>query len=102
MVISPDGGRWTVRVYLANNLSADMGMFYKRRDYSTVINGRNPIVAHEFLGASVEDKTVLIIDIYDFFRREHVRHRQGFKGPESEESHHLLYVWSVYQRTGEI
>ena len=49
-------------VYLANNLSVDMGMFYKRRDYSTVINGRNPIVAHEFLGASVEGMTVLIID----------------------------------------
>ena len=50
MVISPDEG------------AMDMGMFYKRRDYSTVINGRNPIVAHEFLGASVEGKTVLIID----------------------------------------
>ena len=49
-------------VYLANNLSVDMGMFYKRRDYSRIIDGRNPIVAHEFLGSSVEDKTVLIID----------------------------------------
>lgn len=49
-------------VYLANNLGVDMGMFYKRRDYSKVINGRNPIVAHEFLGSSVEGKTVLIID----------------------------------------
>ena len=39
-----------------------MGMFYKRRDYSKVVNGRNPIVAHEFLGSSVEGKTVLIID----------------------------------------
>ena len=62
MVISPDEGAMDRAVYLANNLSVDMGMFYKRRDYSTVINGRNPIVAHEFLGASVEDKTVLIID----------------------------------------
>ena len=49
-------------VYLANNLSVDMGMFYKRRDYSRVVDGRNPIVAHEFLGSSVEGKTVLIID----------------------------------------
>lgn len=49
-------------VYLANNLGVDMGMFYKRRDYSQVINGRNPIVAHEFLGSCVEGKTVLIID----------------------------------------
>ena len=62
MVISPDEGAMDRAVYLANNLGVDMGMFYKRRDYSRVINGRNPIVAHEFLGSSVEDKTVLIID----------------------------------------
>ena len=62
MVISPDEGAMDRAVYLANNLSVDMGMFYKRRDYSKVINGRNPIVAHEFLGSSVKDKTVLIID----------------------------------------
>lgn len=62
MVISPDEGAMNRAVYLANNLSVDMGMFYKRRDYSKVVNGRNPIVAHEFLGSSVEGKTVLIID----------------------------------------
>lgn len=62
MVISPDEGAMDRAVYLANNLSLDMGMFYKRRDYSQVIDGRNPIVAHEFLGASVEGKTVLIVD----------------------------------------
>ena len=62
MVISPDEGAMNRAVYLANNLGVDMGMFYKRRDYSQVIGGRNPIVAHEFLGASVEGKTVLIID----------------------------------------
>ncbi len=62
MVISPDEGAMNRAVYLANNLSVDMGMFYKRRDYSRVIGGRNPIVAHEFLGSSVEGKTVLIID----------------------------------------
>lgn len=62
MVISPDEGAMNRAVYLANNLSVDMGMFYKRRDYSRIIDGRNPIVAHEFLGSSVEDKTVLIID----------------------------------------
>lgn len=62
MVISPDEGAMHRAVYLANNLGVDMGMFYKRRDYSRVIDGRNPIVAHEFLGASVEGKTVLIID----------------------------------------
>lgn len=62
MVISPDEGAMSRAVYLANNLSVDMGMFYKRRDYSRIENGRNPIVAHEFLGSSVEGKTVLIID----------------------------------------
>ncbi|MCI8515874.1 MAG: ribose-phosphate pyrophosphokinase [Hungatella sp.] len=62
MVISPDEGAMDRAVYLANNLSVDMGMFYKRRDYSKVVGGRNPIVAHEFLGSSVEGKTVLIID----------------------------------------
>ena len=62
MIISPDEGAMHRAVYLANNLRGEMGMFYKRRDYSKVINGRNPIVAHEFLGSSVEGKTVLIID----------------------------------------
>ena len=62
MVISPDEGAMNRAVYLANNLGVDMGMFYKRRDYSRVINGRNPIVAHEFLGSSVEGKTVIIVD----------------------------------------
>lgn len=62
MVISPDEGAMSRAVYLANNLGVDMGMFYKRRDYSRIINGRNPIVAHEFLGSSVEGKNVIIID----------------------------------------
>ena len=62
MVISPDEGGMGRAVYFANVLGLDMGMFYKRRDYSKVVNGRNPIVAHEFLGSSVEGKTVLIID----------------------------------------
>lgn len=62
MVISPDEGGTNRAIYLANVLGLDMGMFYKRRDYSKVVDGRNPIVAHEFLGASVEGKDVLIID----------------------------------------
>ena len=49
-------------VYLANNLGVDMGMFYKRRDYSRIVNGRNPIVAHEYLGSSVEGHDVFIAD----------------------------------------
>lgn len=62
MVISPDEGAMARAVYLANNLGVDIGMFYKRRDYSRVVDGRNPIVAHEFLGNSVEGKTVIIVD----------------------------------------
>ena len=62
MAISPDEGATERAVYLANVLNLDMGMFYKRRDYTRVVNGRNPIVAHEFLGSSVEGKDVIIID----------------------------------------
>lgn len=62
MIISPDEGGMDRAIYLANVLGVDMGMFYKRRDYSTIINGRNPIVAHEFLGTDVEGKTMIIID----------------------------------------
>ena len=62
MIISPDEGAMTRAVYYANVLGIDMGMFSKRRDYSRVVDGRNPIVAHEFLGASVEGKDVVIID----------------------------------------
>ncbi len=62
MVISPDEGGMSRAIYIANNLGVDMGMFYKRRDYSTIVNGRNPIVAHEFLGSDVTGKDMIIID----------------------------------------
>lgn len=62
MIISPDEGGTNRAVYLANVLGLDMGMFYKRRDYTKIVNGRNPIVAHEFLGSSVEGKDVIIVD----------------------------------------
>lgn len=62
MVISPDEGAMSRAVYFSSILGVDMGMFYKRRDYSTVVNGRNPIVAHEFLGDSVKGKDVIIVD----------------------------------------
>ena len=62
MAISPDEGATERAVYLANVLNLDMGMFYKRRDYTRVVNGRNTIVAHEFLGSSVEGKDVIILD----------------------------------------
>lgn len=62
MVISPDEGAMHRAVYFSNVLGVDMGMFYKRRDYSTIINGKNPIVAHEFLGDDVAGKDVIIVD----------------------------------------
>ena len=62
MVISPDEGGMSRAIYLANSLGVDMGMFYKRRDYSTIVNGQNPVVAHEFLGADLAGKSMIIID----------------------------------------
>lgn len=62
MIISPDEGGMSRAVYFANVLGLDMGMFYKRRDYTRIVNGRNPIVAHEFLGSDVEGKDVIIVD----------------------------------------
>lgn len=62
MIISPDEGAMHRAVYFSNVLGVDMGMFYKRRDYSTIVNGKNPIVAHEFLGDSVAGKDVIVID----------------------------------------
>ena len=62
MVISPDEGGMKRAIYLANVLGLDMGMFYKRRDYTRIVNGKNPIVAHEFLGSSVEGKDMLVVD----------------------------------------
>ncbi|MBQ6268257.1 MAG: ribose-phosphate pyrophosphokinase [Clostridia bacterium] len=62
MVISPDEGGMGRCIYFSSVLGVELGMFYKRRDYSTIINGRNPIIAHEFLGANLEGKDVIIID----------------------------------------
>lgn len=62
MAISPDEGGMARAIYFANVLGLDMGMFYKRRDFTKIVNGCNPIVAHEFLGSNVEGKDVIIID----------------------------------------
>ena len=62
IVISPDEGALDRAIYFATVLGVDTGMFYKRRDYSTIVNGKNPIVAHEFLGDNIEGKDVIIID----------------------------------------
>jgi ribose-phosphate pyrophosphokinase len=61
-VISPDEGGMSRAVYFANVVGLDMGMFYKRRDYTRIINGRNPIVAHEYLGTDVEGRDIVIVD----------------------------------------
>lgn len=62
MVVSPDEGGMSHAIYIANVLGLDMGMFYKRRDYTRIVDGRNPIVAHEFLGTSVEGKDIIVVD----------------------------------------
>ena len=98
MVISPDEGGTSRAIYFANMLGLDMGMFYKRRDYTKIVNGRNPIVAHEFLGSSVEGKDVLIID--DMISSgEHVRCCKGIKAQKSKKSIYLCYFRSVHRRT---
>ena len=62
MIISPDEGGMSRSIYFSSVLGVDLGMYYKRRDYTTVVNGLNPIVAHEFLGESVEGKDLIIVD----------------------------------------
>lgn len=62
MVVSPDEGALNRNMFYASVMGVDMGMFYKRRDYSVIVNGRNPIVAHEYLGANVEGKDVFVAD----------------------------------------
>lgn len=62
MIISPDEGGMNRAIYFANMLGLDVGMFYKRRDYTKVVDGRNPIIAHEFLGGSVEGKDLIVVD----------------------------------------
>ena len=62
VVISPDEGALNRSVYFANVLGVNTGMFYKRRDYSRIVNGTNPIVSHEFLGDSLDGKDVIVMD----------------------------------------
>ena len=62
MIISPDEGGMSRCIYYSTILGVELGMFYKRRDFSRIVNGRNPIIAHEFLGASLDGKDVIIVD----------------------------------------
>ena len=62
MVVSPDEGAIDRNIFYASVLGLDMGLFYKRRDYTRIVNGRNPIIAHEYLGDTVEGKDILVAD----------------------------------------
>ncbi len=62
MIVSPDEGGISRAMYYASMLGVPLGTFYKRRDYTQVINGRNPIIAHEFLGESVENLDIIVVD----------------------------------------
>ncbi len=62
MIVSPDEGAMHRAIYFSNVTGVNMGMFYKRRDYSTIVKGKNPIVAHEFLGDDIHGKDVIIVD----------------------------------------
>ena len=62
IIVSPDEGAMSRNIYYASVLGLDLGMFYKRRDYSSVVNGRNPIVAHEYIGSNVKGKDVFVAD----------------------------------------
>ncbi len=77
-----------------------MGMFYKRRDYSTVVNGKNPIVAHEFLGDSVEGKDVVIIDDMISSGESMLDVAKQFKERNAKECICLHYLRSVHRRSG--
>lgn len=88
-------------VYLANNLSVDMGMFYKRRDYSTIIDGRNPIVAHEFLGADVKGKDMIIIDDMISSGESMLEVAKLLKDREARNIY-MCSTFGLFTRTGEI
>jgi ribose-phosphate pyrophosphokinase len=62
LIVSPDEGAVPRNIYYSSVLSLEMGMFYKRRDYTTIVNGRNPIIAHEYIGTSVEGKDIIVAD----------------------------------------
>ena len=99
--ISPDEGGMSRAVFFSNVLGLDMGMFYKRRDYTRIVNGRNPIVAHEFLGSSVEGGMSLIID--DMISSgESMLRKKANEEPQGEKGIRMRDLRSVYQRTAEV
>ena len=102
MVISPDEGGMSRAIYIANVLGLDMGMFYKRRDYTKIVNGRNPIVAHEFLGTSVEGKDMIIIDDMISSGESVLEVAAELKERKARKHLHILYLRSVHQRSGQV
>ena len=100
MAISPDEGATERAVYLANVLNLDMGMFYKRRDYTRVVNGRNPIVAHEFLGSSVEGKDVIILDDMISSGDSILDVAKQLKSRNAKRIFCRCYIWTFYKWTG--
>ena len=88
-----------VLIYLANVLGVDMGMFYKRRDYTHIVNGANPIVAHEFLGADLSGKDVVIIDDMISSGDSMIDVARELKKRKAGQNLHLRNVWSVHQRS---
>ena len=62
MIVAPDEGAMNRNIFFASVLGVDLGMFYKRRDYETIVNGRNPIVSHDYIGSSVKGKNILVAD----------------------------------------
>ncbi len=100
--ISPDEGATGRAIYLANVLGLDVGMFYKRRDYTTLVDGRNPIVAHEFLGSSVEGKDVIIIDDMISSGDSMFDVAPPVKTAQSKTYLLRCYIRSVHKRSGEV
>ena len=102
MAISPDEGATERAVYLANVLDLDMGMFYKRRDYTRIVNGRNPIVAHEFLGSSVEGKDVIIMDDMISSGDSILDVATAAKAAERQPDLRCSHLRTFHQRSGEV
>ena len=102
MIISPDEGGMGRAVYMANVLGLDMGMFYKRRDYSRIVDGRNPIVAHEFLGSNVEGKDVIIVDDMISSGDSILEVAAELKEQKGKPHLPLLYLRTLHQWYGEV
>ena len=89
-------------VYFSNVLGVDMGMFYKRRDYSTIINGKNPIVAHEFLGDDVQGKDVIIVDDMISSGGSIAGCAKQLKSRNVETRLRVHNLWAVHRRLGKV